>query len=152
MFTTDQPSNFFSFWKWLAQFFCDLSSKSLYQACWAANLLRRGEIHSSGQENGLSEMRNGMYIFKTHQTGNYFQISFFHFEIFNCIDFYVWTIYLILYWYKFKFKISLNVTRNFGIKNSSDRTDICKISYNFLTVATIWAVMLTKRIWAPKKP
>ena len=25
-----------------------------------------------------------------------------------------------------------------------------KISYNFLTVATIWAVMLTKRIWAPK--
>ena len=47
-------------------------------------------------------------------------------------------------------KISLNVTRNFGIKNSSDRTDICKISYNFLTVATIWAVMLTKIIWAPK--
>ena len=42
------------------------------------------------------------------------------------------------------------MTRNFGIKNSSDRTDICKISYNFLTVATIWAVMLTKRIWAPK--
>ena len=48
-------------------------------------------------------------------------------------------------------KISLNVTRNFGIKNSSDRTDICKISYNFLTVATIWAVTLTKIIWAPKK-
>ena len=40
---------------------------------------------------------------------------------------------------------------NFGIKNSSDRTEICKISYNFLTVATIWAVMLTKRICAPKK-
>ena len=38
------------------------------------------------------------------------------------------------------------------IKNSSDRTEICKISYNFLNVATIWAVMLTKRIWAPKKP
>ena len=50
------------------------------------------------------------------------------------------------------FKISLNVTRNFTIKNSSDRTEICKISYNFLTEATIWAVMLTKRIWAPKKP
>ena len=49
-----------------------------------------------------------------------------------------------------KFKISLNVSRNFGIKNSSDRTEICKISYNFLTVATIWAAMLTKRIWAPK--
>ena len=48
-------------------------------------------------------------------------------------------------------KINLNVSRNFGIKNSSDRTEICKISYNFLTVATIWAVMLTKRIWAPKK-
>ena len=44
------------------------------------------------------------------------------------------------------------MTQNFGIKNSSDRTEICKISYNFLTVATIWAVMLTKRIWAPKKP
>ena len=44
----------------------------------------------------------------------------------------------------------MNVTRNFGIKNSSDRTEICKISYNFLTVATIWDVMLTKRIWAPK--
>ena len=40
-------------------------------------------------------------------------------------------------------KISLNVTRNFGIKNSSDRTDMCKILYNFLTVATIWDVMLT---------
>ena len=51
----------------------------------------------------------------------------------------------------FFFKISLNVSRNFGIKNSSDRTEICKISYNFLTVATIWAVMLTKRIWDPKK-
>ena len=50
----------------------------------------------------------------------------------------------------FIFKISLNVSRNFGIKNSSDRTEICKISYNFLTVATIWAVMLTKRIWAQK--
>ena len=148
MFTTDLPSSFFSFWKWLAQFFCDLSSKSLYQACWA----RRGEPHSAGRENGLSVMRNGLYIFKTHQTGNWFQISFFHFEILNCIDFYAWTIYWILYWYTFIFKISLNVTRNFGIKNSSDRTDICKISYNFLTVATIWAVMLTKRIWAPKKP
>ena len=52
----------------------------------------------------------------------------------------------------FIFKISLNVCRNFGFKNSSDRTDICKISYNFLTVPTIWAVMLTIRIWAPKKP
>ena len=49
-------------------------------------------------------------------------------------------------------KISLNVSRNFGIKNSLDRTEICKISYNFLTGAIIWAVMLTKRIWAPKKP
>ena len=46
--------------------------------------------------------------------------------------------------------MSLNVAQNFGIKNGSDRTEICKISYNFLTVATIWAVMLTKRIWAPK--
>ena len=150
MFTTYQPSSFFSFWKWLAQFFCDLSSKSLYQACRAANLSRRGELHSAGRENGLSVMRNGLYIFKTHQTGNYFQISFFHFEILNCIDFYAWTIYWILYWYTFIFKISLNVRRNFGIKNSSDRTEICKISYNFLTVATIWAVMLTKRIWAQK--
>ena len=50
------------------------------------------------------------------------------------------------------FQIILNVTRNFGIKKSWDRTEICKISYNFLTVATIWVVMLTKRIWAPKKP
>ena len=54
----------------LARFFCDLSSKSLYQACWAANLSRRGEIHSAGRENGLSVMRNGMYIFKRHQTRN----------------------------------------------------------------------------------
>ena len=43
------------------------------------------------------------------------------------------------------------MSQNFGIKNSSDRTEIYKISYNFLTVATIWAVMLIKRIWAPKK-
>ena len=49
-------------------------------------------------------------------------------------------------------KPSLNVSRNFGIKNSSDRTEICKISYNFLTVATIRAIMLTKRIWAAKTP
>ena len=42
----------------------------------------------------------------------------------------------------------MSVTQNFEIKNSSDRTEICNISYNFLTVATIWAVMLTKRIWA----
>ena len=27
-----------------AQFFCDLPSKSLYQACWVANLSRRGEL------------------------------------------------------------------------------------------------------------
>ena len=60
------------------------------------------------------------------------------------VGFYI-DIYLFL-----KSEISLNVTRNFGIKNSSDRIEICKISYNFLTVATIWAVMLTKRIWAPK--
>ena len=51
-------------------FFCDLQSKSLCQACWAANLSRRGELHSAGRENGLSVMRNGLYIFKTHQTGN----------------------------------------------------------------------------------
>ena len=57
--------------------------------------------------------------------------------------------FILIYIY---FKISLNVTRNFGIKNSSDHTETCKISYNFLTVATIWAVMLTKRIWALKKP
>ena len=50
--------------------FCDLPSKSLCQAYWAANLSIRGELHSSGQENGLSVMRNGVYIFKTHQTGN----------------------------------------------------------------------------------
>ena len=125
------PVVFFSFWKWLAQFFCDLPSKSLCQAYWAANLSRRGELHSAGRENGLSVMRNGLYIFKTHQTGNYFQISFFHFEILNCIDFYAWTICWILYWYTFIFKISLNVTRNFGIKNSSDRTEICKIPYFF---------------------
>ena len=81
----------------IAQFFCELLSKSLSPACWAANLSRRGELHSAGRENGLSVMRNGMYIFKTHQIGNYFQISFFHFEILNCIDFYAWTIYWILY-------------------------------------------------------
>ena len=50
--------------------------------------------------------------------------------------------------YIYIFKISLNVSRNFGIKNSSDRTEICKISYNFLTVATIWVVMIIKIIWA----
>ena len=49
---------------------CDLPSKSLCQACWAANLSRQGELHSAGRENGLSVMRNGLYIFKTHQTGN----------------------------------------------------------------------------------
>ena len=27
-------------------------------------------FHSAGRENGPSVMRNGMYIFKTHQTGN----------------------------------------------------------------------------------
>ena len=53
-----------------AQFFCDLPSKSLCQACWAANLSKQGELHSAGRENGLSVMRNGLYIFKTHQTGN----------------------------------------------------------------------------------
>ena len=31
-----------------------------------------------------------------------------------------------------------------SVKNSSDRTEICKISYNFLTLATIWDVMLKK--------
>ena len=40
--------------------FCDLPSKSLCQACWAANLSRRGELHSAGRENGLSVMRNGL--------------------------------------------------------------------------------------------
>ena len=50
--------------------FCDLPSKSLCQACWAANLSRQGELHSAGRENGLSVMRNGLYIFKTHQTDN----------------------------------------------------------------------------------
>ena len=49
--------------------FCDLPSKSLCQACWAANLSRRGELHSAGRQNGLSVM-SGLYIFKTHQTGN----------------------------------------------------------------------------------
>jgi hypothetical protein len=53
-----------------AQFFCDLPSKLLCQAYWAANLSRRGELHSTGPENGLPVMRNGLYIFKTHQTGN----------------------------------------------------------------------------------
>ena len=101
-------------------------------------------FHSAGRENGPSVMRNGLYIFKTHQTDNSFRISFFHFDILNYINFYAWRICWILYWYTFIFKISLNVSQNFGIKNSSDRTEICKISYNFLTVATIWAVMLTK--------
>ena len=27
-------------------------------------------FHSAGRENGPSVMRNGLYIFKTHQTGN----------------------------------------------------------------------------------
>ena len=49
-----------------------------------------------------------------------------------------------------KSEIGLNATQNFGIKKSSDRTEICKISYNFLTVATIWVVMLTNRMWAQK--
>ena len=50
--------------------FCDLPSKSLCQACWVVNLSRRGELHSACRENGLSVMRNGLYIFKTHQIGN----------------------------------------------------------------------------------
>ena len=50
--------------------FCDLPSKLLCQTCWAANLSRRGELQSAGRENGLSVMRNGLYIFRTHQTGN----------------------------------------------------------------------------------
>ena len=33
---------FDAFLKWLAQFFCDLPSKSLCQAYWDANLSRRG--------------------------------------------------------------------------------------------------------------
>ena len=54
-------------------------------------------FHSAGRENGPSVLRNGLYIFKTHQTGNYFQISFFHFKILNCINLYAWTICWILY-------------------------------------------------------
>ena len=85
----------------------------LCQPYQAANLSRRGEFHSVCPENGLSVMRNGRYIFKTLQTGNQF-----HFKILNSIDFYAWTIIWILYLYKFIFQISLNVTRNFRIKNS----------------------------------
>ena len=34
-------------------------------------------FHSAGRENGPSVMRNGLYIFKTHQTDNYFKYLFF---------------------------------------------------------------------------
>ena len=81
-----------------AQFFCDLPSKSLCQACWAANLSRRGELHSAGRENGLSVMRNGMYIFKnTSNRQLVSNIFFFHFKILNYINFYAWRICWILY-------------------------------------------------------
>ena len=109
-------------------------------------------FHSAGRENGPSVWEMGYTFLKHIKPAISFKYLFFHFEILNYINFYAWRICWILYWYTFIFKISLNVSRNFEIKNSSDRTEICKISYNFLTVATIWAVMLTKRIWAPKKP
>ena len=37
-----------------------------------------------------------------------------------------------------------------GLKTVRTAPKYAKISYNFLTVSTIWVVMLTKRIWAPK--
>ena len=49
------PVVFFSCWKWLAQFYFFLKKYPnkaylLYRPCWAANLSRRGEIHSVCQE------------------------------------------------------------------------------------------------------
>ena len=141
------PVVFFSCWKWLAQFYFFFKKYPneayfLYQPCWAANLSRRGE-------SVCPEM--GCTFLKHIKPAISFKYLFFYFEILNYIHFYAWRICWILYWYTFIFKISLNVIQNFGIKNSSDRIEICKVSYNFLTVATIRGGMLTKRRWAPKK-
>ena len=52
-----------------AQFFCDLPSRFVRPV--GLQIFQDEEsFHSAGRENGLSVMRNGMYIFKTHQTGN----------------------------------------------------------------------------------
>ena len=40
------------------QFFCDLPSKLLCQACWAANLSRRGEFHSVCPEMGCTFLKH----------------------------------------------------------------------------------------------
>ena len=125
-----------------AQFFCDSPSKSLCQACWAANLSRRGEFHSVCPEMGctfLKHIKPGI------------SFNFFHYKILNSINFYAWTIIWILYLYKLFFKIVWMWIDISGLK-IVDCTEICKkkIVY-FLTVATIWGVMLTKRRWAPKK-
>ena len=68
----------------------------LYQPCWAANLSRRGEFHSVCPEMGctfLKHIKPGI------------SFNFFHYKILNFIDFYAWTIILILYLYKLFFKI-----------------------------------------------
>ena len=39
-----------------------------------------------------------------------------------------------------------------GLKIVRTAPKYAKFHIIFLTMATIWAVMLTKRIWAPKKP
>ena len=136
---------FFSCWKWLAQFyfFKKYPNKAymLYRPCWVANLSRRGEFHSVCPEMGcafLKHIKPGI------------SFNFFHYRILNSIDFYAWTIICILYLYKLFFQNSLNVTRYFRIKNSWPHRNMQNFVY-FLTVATIWGVMLTKRRWAPKK-
>ena len=139
------PVVFFSCWKWLAQlyFLKKYPNKAylLYRPYWAANLSRRGEFHLVCPEMGctfLKHIKPGI------------SFNFFHYKILNSIDFYAWTIIWILYLYKLFFKIVWMWIDISGLK-TVDRTEICKKFIYFLTVATIWGVMLTKRRWAPKK-
>ena len=41
-----------------------------HTCCYSPATADEESFHSVGRENGLSVMRNGLYIFKTHQTGN----------------------------------------------------------------------------------
>ena len=151
MFTTDQPSSFF-FWKWLAWFFVICQVSRFVRPVGLQIFQDEESFIRLAEKMAYQKWEMGCTFLKHIKPAISFNFLFFHFEILNCIDFYAWTICWILYWYTFIFKICLNVTRNFGIKNSSDRTEICNISYNFLTAATIWDVMQTKRIWDPKNP
>ena len=69
------------------QFFCDLPSKSLCQACWATNLSRRGELSFGWPRKW--PISNEKWVVHFENTSNRQLVSntFFHFEILNYIKF-----------------------------------------------------------------